>query len=159
MRAAPWQQQPPPDLGPGVTTLGRWSPASIAQLTAGRLQLGAALHDGSRPARADETAVQELVLVFEELVSNALRHGRPPVTVSVTADDRSWLLQVSDAAGDRPPAAVDRDPGRGGLGLGLVAEMSVNHGWRVDVDGGKTVWARVAFRHPAAAEQDTTASS
>ena len=82
------------------------------------------------------------------------------MTVSVTADDRSWLLQVSDAAADRAPAAaVDRDPARGGLGLGLVAEMSVNHGWRVDADGGKTVWALVAFRHPGAAEQGAAAAS
>jgi len=143
---APWRQQPPPDPGPHAQTLGRWRPAGFAELTAGRLQLGAALHDGSRPAHADEAAVQKLILAFEELVSNALRHGRPPVTVTVTAADRTWLLQVSDGAGDRPPAeAVGRDPAHGGLGLGMVAELSAEHGWRVDADGGKTVWARVAF--------------
>jgi two-component sensor histidine kinase len=149
VHAAPWRRQPPPDLGPRATGLGRWSPADVAELTVDRLELGAALHDGGRPARADEEAVQRLILAFEELVSNALRHGRPPVTVSVTAADRSWLLQVSDAAGDRPPAAaVGRDPGQGGLGLDLVAELSVAHGWHVDTDGGKTVWARITFDEP-----------
>jgi two-component sensor histidine kinase len=121
----------------------------LAELTADRLRLVAALHDGARPARADEAAVEKLTLVFEELVSNALRHGRPPVTVSVTTVGRSWLLEVSDAAGDRPPAAaVGRDPGQGGLGLGLVAELSLDHGWGRDADGGKAVWARVAFDEP-----------
>src|SRR4051812_7463275 len=102
---------------------------------------------GPRPAGADEAAVQKLALAFEELVSNALRHGRPPVSVSVIAADAYWLLQVGDAAGDRPPAsAVGRDAARGGLGLYLVAELSADHGWRVDADGGKTVWACVPFR-------------
>jgi len=147
-----WRRQPPPDIGSGATTLGRWTPVGFAGLTAGRLRLGAALHDGARPARADEAAVEKLTLAFEELVSNALRHGRPPVTVRVDVTDRSWLLQVSDAAGDRPPtAAVGRDAAEGGLGLYLVAELSVDHGWRVDADGGKTVWARVLFEEPQAA--------
>jgi signal transduction histidine kinase len=143
---APWRQQPSPEPGSDPTTLGRWTPVALAELTAGRRRLSAALHDGARPARADEAAVEKLILAFEELVSNALRHGRPPVTVSVTATDRYWLLQVSDAAGNRPPtSAVGRDAAEGGLGLYLVAELSVDHGWRVDADGGKTVWARVSF--------------
>jgi signal transduction histidine kinase len=148
-----WRQQPPPEPGPDATTLGRWTPFASAELTAGRLQLGAALHDGARPAHAAEGAVEKLLLAFEELVSNALRHGRPPVTVSVTATDSYWLLQVSDASGDRPPTfAVGRDAAGGGLGLHLVAELSVDHGWRVEADGGKTVWARVLFgEHQAAA--------
>lgn len=76
MRQAPWRQQPPPDPGPDAATLGRWTPVGVAELTADRLRLVAALHDGARPARADEAAVEKLTLVFEELVSNALRHGR-----------------------------------------------------------------------------------
>jgi hypothetical protein len=140
-----WRRQPPPEPGPDAATLGRWTPVGSAELTAGRLQLSAALHDGSRPARTDEGAVQKLILAFEELVSNALRHGRPPVT----ATDRYWLLQVRDAAGDRPPTfAVGRDAAEGGLGLYLVAELSVDHGWGVDADGGKTVWARIPFDEP-----------
>ena len=149
MSYAPWRQEPLPEPGPDATTLGRWTPRGSAELNAGRLRLAAALHDGARPARADEAAVQKLILAFEELVSNALRHGRPPVTVSVTATDHYWLLQVNDAAGDRPPTtAVGRDAAQGGLGLYLVAELSVDHGWRVDADGGKTVWARIPFHEP-----------
>src|SRR3954464_8075213 len=115
LRQASWRQEPPPEPGPDAATLGRWTPVGVAELTADRLRLPAAPPDGARPARADETAVEKLPLVFEELVSNALRHGRPPVTVSLTTSDRTWLLEVSDAAGDRPPAAAGgRGPRPGG---------------------------------------------
>ena len=39
-----------------------------------------------------------------------------------------------------PTPAVDRDPAQGGMGLHLVARMSVAHGWYVD-GGCKHVWA------------------
>jgi hypothetical protein len=39
-----------------------------------------------------------------------------------------------------PVPAVGRDPAQGGLGLHLVARLSVAHGWYVD-DGAKHVWA------------------
>jgi hypothetical protein len=92
-----------PPMSPGATLLGRWEPATSADLTAHRLQLAAALHGKSRPAVAEEGAVERLLLAFEELVSNALRHGRQPVRVEVTAADGFWLLDVSDAAVDQPP--------------------------------------------------------
>jgi hypothetical protein len=75
--------------------------------------------------------------------------GLPAGPVTPTVRSPYWLLQVNDAAGDRPPtAAVGRDAAQGGLGLYLVAELSVDHGWRVDADGGKTVWARIPFHEP-----------
>jgi signal transduction histidine kinase len=117
-----------------------------ADVTAARLQLGAALHDGVRPRDATEGGVERLLLVFEELVSNAVRHGRPPVEVMVTAHGHCWLLEVADAAGGVPPTP---DPGRdaalGGLGLALVAKISGAHGWEPLGGGRKMVWARVDY--------------
>ena len=53
-----------------------------------------------------------------------------------------------------PTPAVDRDPAQGGLGLHLVARLSVAHGWYVD-DGAKHVWAclpsTIRDRQPALA--------
>jgi hypothetical protein len=81
-------------------------------------------------------------MVVEYLVSNALRHGRAAVRVSVLAHDVGWLTAVSDAATDRPPVpALDRDPAYGGMGLSLVARLGRVHGWAVDGDR-KVVWAR-----------------
>src|SRR5207245_2500642 len=110
-----------PEAAGGGVARGR--PVRTAALTSGRLELAARLHDGARPAGAQEGAVERLTLAFEELASNALRHGRAPVEVVVTTlADRSWLLTVSDAAGDLPPTpAVGRDAALGGLGLYMVA--------------------------------------
>jgi anti-sigma regulatory factor (Ser/Thr protein kinase) len=142
-----WGQRPRPESGSALV-IGRWGPAGLADLTADRRRLSVALHDGARPPGADEDAVERFLLAYQELTSNALRHGRWPVAVTVSITDTGWLLEVSDAAADRPPSpAIGRDPGLGGLGLSLVAEMCDAHGW--DTDGHrKVVWARIDFTSP-----------
>ena len=134
-----------PAVGPGATLLGRWEPAASVDLTAHRLQLAATLHGASRPAVAEEGAVERLLLAFEELASNALRHGRHPVHVEVTDADGFWLLDVSDAAGHLPPTpAVGRDASHGGMGLYLVAAICTAHGWFAD-RGRKHAWGCIDY--------------
>jgi anti-sigma regulatory factor (Ser/Thr protein kinase) len=104
---------------------------------------------------AENTAGERLVLAFDELASNALRHGENPVVATVVAGSGGWLLDVSDRDPETMPTpAVDRDPAQGGLGLHLVARLAVAHGWYVD-GGNKHVWAclptAVEDRHPALA--------
>jgi hypothetical protein len=143
MNPSSWAPRPRPEPENDAHTIGRWEPAGPADLTAGRRQLAAALHDGARPPGADEDGIERLLLAYEELTSNALRHGRGPVEVTITTGDTCWLLEVSDASADRPPApAIDRDPAQGGLGLHLVARISAVHGWAIDGDR-KIVWARI----------------
>jgi hypothetical protein len=85
------------------------------------------------------------VLAVEELASNGLRHGRPPVQVTITAAALGWLLEVRDAETARPPQlAVGRDAALGGMGLALVARLSRVHGWDLDGDR-KVVWARIPY--------------
>ncbi len=152
MSASPWAHRTSLIRDPDSSPVGRWRPATLAELTASRRQLSAALHDGARPAAAAEDAVQRLLLAFEELASNALRHGGLPIEVALTRTGRSWLLEVSDAAADRAPApAVDRDPALGGLGLPLVATICAAHGWTVEGDR-KVVWARVDYTRPEASD-------
>jgi anti-sigma regulatory factor (Ser/Thr protein kinase) len=142
-----WEQRPRPESGSALA-IGRWGPAGLGDLTADRRRLSAALHDGARPPGADEGAVERLLLSYQELTSNALRHGCWPVGVTVSSTDTGWLLEVSDAAADRPPSpAIGRDPEQGGLGLRMVAEMCDAHGW--DTDGHrKIVWARIDYTSP-----------
>jgi two-component system, NarL family, response regulator DevR len=141
-----WARTPRPGPAPAAAVLGRWSPTRAADVTAGRRQLGGALHDGARPAGAAEESVEGLLLAFEELVSNAVRHGRSPIEVVVTAIGHCWLLEVTDAAEDTPPIPdLERDAALGGLGLALVARLSVAHGWEPLGDGRKVVWARVDY--------------
>ncbi len=145
MSEALWAQRPRPTPGPDATAVGRWQPATPAELTAHRRQLSATLQDGSGTTGADEVAVERLLLAFEELASNALRHGREPIRVTVTAGRDEWLLEVSDAATDQPPTpAVGRDAAEGGLGLYLVARLSAAHGWDVHGDH-KVAWCRVQY--------------
>lgn len=145
MREPVWTQSPRPTPGATTALLGRWEPIGPADLTAHRRELATALSGGSRPATVDEGAVERLLLVFEELASNALRHGRAPVVVELTTFDQFWLLTVSDAAGDRPPAlAVGRDAARGGLGLYMVARLCGTYGWTT-AGTRKQVWARIDY--------------
>ena len=141
---ATWARSPRPACPTDARTLGRWTPTRAADITAGRLQLCAAVHDARRPVGVTQGAVERLVLVFEELVSNGVRHGRPPIEVVVTETHNCWVLAVFDAAeGTLPTPDPERDPALGGLGLGIVARLSAAHGWEPLGDGRKVVWARV----------------
>ena len=110
-------------------------------LTTTRRELSANLHDARRPQACDESAVELLLLVYEELTSNAQRHARPPIEVTVTDTGDQWFLMVGDASIDVPPVpAAGRDAADGGLGLFMVAELAKSHGWTVERDR-KVVWA------------------
>ncbi|HEY4630441.1 MAG TPA: ATP-binding protein, partial [Blastococcus sp.] len=137
-----WVNRPRPHPDLPVQAVWRGAPTTLAELRALRLQLRATLSNGSRPSGATDDDVERLLLAFEELVSNGLRHGRGPVRVAVTTTGSGWLIEVSDAAGDSPPEpAIDRDAALGGLGLYLVAQLSAAHGWTAEKDGRKVVWA------------------
>jgi two-component sensor histidine kinase len=145
MSSPSWAARPRPATVAGAPRIGRWAPAGLAELSAHRRQLAAALHDGARPPGADEDAVDRLLLAFQELTSNALRHGRGPVEVTVTATATRWLLEVSDGAADQPLVpAIGRDAAYGGLGLQLVAGLCGGHGWTIAGER-KTVWALIDY--------------
>ncbi|SDC91667.1 Histidine kinase-like ATPase domain-containing protein [Geodermatophilus telluris] len=141
MRDEIWSHRPPPAAGPATSVLWRCAPATASELTDSRARLRGRLADGDGPPEADGEPLDTLLLAFEELGSNALRHGLPPVEITVTLAAGTWVLDVSDAAPGRGPApAVDRDPAAGGLGLHLIARLAVAHGWDSH-DGRKHVWA------------------
>ena len=147
MSPSTWGQRPRAESG-SAHEIERWGPAGLADVTADRRRLSAALHGGARPPDADEGSVERLLLAYEELTSNALRHGRPPVEVTVASNNTCWLLEVSDGAVDRPPSpAIDRDPAGGGLGLYMVADLCGAHGWATDGHR-KVVWARIDHTSP-----------
>jgi anti-sigma regulatory factor (Ser/Thr protein kinase) len=133
-----WPLRPLPD---GRGELWRWYLAAIAELPNARAGLRSLLDGVGIPRDTDDAAAERLILAFDELASNGLRHGESPVVATVIAGSGGWLIDVSDRApGSLPAPAVDRDPAQGGLGLHLVARLSVAHGWYVD-GGTKHVWA------------------
>lgn len=136
-----WPQRPPePDTD--LTVGWESTPREAVDLTRLRRELRALVRH--QPWRtADDADLDRLLLIVEELASNGLRHGRPPVRVCLARVPSGWLVDVSDEAIELPPApADDRDAADGGMGLPLVARLSAAHGWTVDGER-KHVWARI----------------
>ncbi|MBB3675139.1 ATP-binding protein [Modestobacter versicolor] len=123
-----------------------WRPQLLSELPLIRRELRRSLVADTSDAAAEqeEELHERLVLLMDELLSNALRHGRAPVAGLVRRTASSWLLVVSDAAATVPPHPdPDRDPARGGLGLRMVADLTTAYGWCSD-GGRKHVWAVLA---------------
>jgi len=142
MKQETWTQRSIPPLPEPVLVAWERALCTSTDLTVSRGELQRTV-GAAWPRDGAPVDLGELMLVYEELASNAVRHGRSPVSVRVVATGRSWFVDVTDAAVDRPPVpAVGRDPADGGMGLHLVARLCGAHGWTVD-DGRKHVWACV----------------
>lgn len=117
---------------------------SLGELSKLRARLRSTLTGSSTVVHPDrEHWSERLVLIADELTSNALRHGSQPVATALSRHSGRWLIAVSDSSTEVPPAPAEgRDPGLGGFGLYLVADLSAAHGWFLDA-GTKSVWAVV----------------
>ena len=134
-----WETAPVPD---GFTRLWRHELRSIAELSRLRARVRTALTGRPNVLRPElEQWSERMVLIVDELASNALRHGGAPVVATLHRADDRWLIAVDDSSPRMPPIpAQGRDPGLGGFGLYLVADLSADHGWCPE-DAAKTVWA------------------
>src|ERR1700709_2067357 len=122
-----WPHAPVPSV-PG--DVWHWQLEAMHVVSRGRSDLRARIAHPSVSSGSTDDARDGLLLVFEELASNALRHAGGDVRARVVAGPGGWLLDLSDEAPDRPPVpAVDRDPALGGMGLHLVAQLSTDYGW------------------------------
>ena len=145
MDSQTWPAAPVPDV-PG--DVWRWQLPSVHDASRVRMDLRARLAHPSLTSSSTEDAREGLLLAFEELASNALRHGGGAVEAVIVATRQGWLLTLSDESPDRPPVpAVDRDPALGGMGLPMVAQLSVYYGYAVDA-ARKTVWAQLTSGVP-----------
>lgn len=84
----------------------------------------------------------DVLLIVSELVTNAVRYGKPPVSVSVRADEQTVTVGVSDAASERPAMRTADDDAESGRGLLLMSLLSAEFGVRPE-GVGKVVWARL----------------
>jgi hypothetical protein len=89
----PWlEEQPPSD--PSCTV---WSPSGLADLPRVRREFRAwVTSEADESHRLRENRIGEGVLALDELMSDALRHGRAPIDVLVCSTDGGVLLQVAD---------------------------------------------------------------
>lgn len=119
-----------------------WDLRSLSDLPGVRADVRRHLVDDDvRPTPPDSEAAERMVLTLDELASNGLRHGRHPVGLRVCPLPEHWLVDVIDAAVDRPPSPdPGRPAGRGGYGLFVVASYATGYGWVTEHEC-KHVWA------------------
>jgi two-component sensor histidine kinase len=115
----------------GFTEIWHQELSSLAQLAHLRSRLRTELTGNATVVHPErEHWSERMVLVADELASNALRHGALPASATLSRSDDQWLIAISDSAADVPPQPAEgRDPGRGGFGLYLVADLAQRHGW------------------------------
>src|SRR4051812_50130376 len=114
MSEALWGNRPRPQLGsPGRAVL-RGTPTTLAELRALRMQLRADLENGSRPPGAADDDLDRLLLAFEELVSNGLRHGGGAGHGVVTGTGAPPRGGGSGAPRGLPPGSARRPGGAPG---------------------------------------------
>ncbi len=113
---------PPEPLEEGVPRLAARGVTDLAGL---RHAVAAALAS----LRGPRETVEDLLLAVDEMVSNAVRHGRPPVDVELWAGDGRVVCRVSDrGSGPADPCAGygpahGEDLSRGGMGLWLARQL------------------------------------
>ena len=137
---APWPLRAAPRRHGAGWACHLTTPAHASRVRRG---LRARLQEGVRTGDCTQDAGDDLMLAFEELTSNAFRHGAGAVTVTIADTAAGWLLVVEDEAPDRPPLpAAGRAHVLGGLGLGMVAGLALDVGWQPQ-PGRKSVWAEL----------------
>jgi hypothetical protein len=102
-----------------------------------RMLLRLALAEWNMSGLADNA-----LIIAAELVTNAMKIGEV-FDLTLSCRDGTVMIEVSDsseAAPDRQRRSFDRVDGRGLL---LVEACSKDWGWRLEDQGGKTVWALV----------------
>ena len=100
-------------------------------------------------AECPAAVIDTVALLVTELVTNAVVHGRGPISVRTVLDPVSLRVEVQDTASDLPHR-IDADQARdGGRGLAIVDAFSREWGCTV-VRGasGKSVWFTME-RHEA----------
>ncbi len=101
------------------------------------------VEDELRPAGAGEDTLCHAQLLVTELVTNAARHARSAVDLTVTGEKGCVRIEAHDDS-SAIPTAPRADTVTRHRGLQLIEDLS--EGWGVDVRGGhgKIVWCELA---------------
>ncbi|MBA3742548.1 ATP-binding protein [Sporichthya sp.] len=97
----------------------------------------------------DGRVCEDAALLVSELVTNAVRHGAPPIVLEVRCGGAQTLeVRVRDGGPGQPLlgnlADLDREGGRGVALIDLLSEA-----WGTETDpSGKTVWFRLNVDSP-----------
>jgi PAS domain S-box-containing protein len=89
-----------------------------------------------------EEAVEEVVLMTSELVTNAFVHGRPPIDLRLRRTGSELVVEIRDRAVYRPRRRRAKDDDESGRGLQIVSVLADRWGSRANSTG-KSVWFSV----------------
>lgn len=101
-----------------------------------------------------EAIVDDAALIVTELLTNAVLHGEPPVTLRVHHLDDRIRVEVEDAGRKMPVTVRHSTEAMTGRGLPLVAALSASWGVDAKQGGGKAVWAELTAESAAAMPTD-----
>jgi anti-sigma regulatory factor (Ser/Thr protein kinase) len=87
--------------------------------------------------------IDTVVLAVSELVTNAIRHGRPPVGLTLRRREQDLRVDVHDADPREPPRgqATSVAEAESGRGMDIVAALAGEVGVEQIPDDGKVVFA------------------
>ena len=112
-------------------------PADLTAPGVARAHTRSVLRGWRRPELPDP-----LLLALRELVSNAVRHGRPPVDLLLRRAGRGVRLEVHDEApGREREVSLSGPDAESGRGLFLVETVASDTGVEQVPGDGKTAWA------------------
>ncbi|MFF7858081.1 SpoIIE family protein phosphatase [Streptomyces sp. NPDC007904] len=84
----------------------------------------------------------DMMLIADEMVANAVRHARTPLRVELRRSGGRVVLEVTDSSLEEPRLIVSQPGEFGHRGIFLVDAIATRWGTR-RIDGGKVVWAEV----------------
>lgn len=132
---------PPPDTA-GTAGWHHHSPVTLPYAAhaaaAARAHLRRQVQQLLRPATLDDA-----LILTSELVTNAIRHGRPAVTLAVALEPSALTVIVTDTSPDLPPLAPAKPPVDSPGGRGLVVVDALADQWGITpqhANPGKAVW-------------------
>ena len=97
------------------------------------------------PAGAGEETMLHTQLVVTELVTNAARHARTPVDLTISTAVGRVRIEARDGSAATPTSPVVDTPTRH-RGVHLIEDLSESWGVETQDDSGKVVWCELTSR-------------
>ncbi len=130
-----------PDTDSGGAT--RYADIAVPDGPAGLGEARGRAYDLLTTWSVDTDTTDSVVLLMSELVTNALVHGRSPLSVRLRRTGSRVIVEVSDCDPRLPRRRHADFDDEGGRGLELVSLIASRWGTR-SVGDGKVVWAEIA---------------
>jgi anti-sigma regulatory factor (Ser/Thr protein kinase) len=97
--------------------------------------------------RLDRELTETALLLVSELATNAIRHGTPPVRLSLRLDSDRLRVEVTDSSPSMPQVAHPGPDQTSGRGLQIVQQLAARWGSQTSRTLGKTVWFEMLRTH------------